>query len=204
MALAPLSQTIFLTEDGSTVRDPKPVTIPPLVAVPPVTLGTLTLSDTLTAGTPSSGSVNGATAGSMITDAITGLTVDSQSRTYEWDGSGQPGTNANGLTETHWNATNSGRTSPVTIVAAPAASTVTIDSLVRQSGNDYFFIARRDGDTSKAVSRQLQVAASTDYLPRSRASDWPGGVFPTVTVNFPAGSPTAPFTITAPAAARPE
>ena len=40
MALAPLSQTIFLTEDGSTLTGQAPVTIPPLV---PVVLGALTL-----------------------------------------------------------------------------------------------------------------------------------------------------------------
>jgi len=123
MALAPLSQTIFLTEDGSAVASPKAVTIPPLVAVPPVTLGTLTLSDTLTAGTPSSGTILGATAGSTISDSIVGLSIDSDDLSYTWDGTGRAGTFPEGLIETHPNATNSGRASAVTVSpATPAPS----------------------------------------------------------------------------------
>lgn len=122
MALAPLSQTIFLTEDGSAVASPKAVMIPPLVAVPPVTLGMLTLSDTLTAGTPSSGTILGATAGSTISDSIVGLSIDSDDLSYDWDGTGGAGTFVGGLVETHPNATNSPRASPVTIAAAATPS----------------------------------------------------------------------------------
>jgi hypothetical protein len=134
MALAPLSQTIFLTEDGSAVLNPKPVTIPPRVVVPPVTLGTLSLSGTLTVGTPSSGSIDGATAGSTITEAVPGLTVDSAARTYEWDGTGSAATYADGLREAHPNATNSGRLSPITVSAAPAPSLDGFDLVIRRDG----------------------------------------------------------------------
>jgi len=119
MALAPLSQTIFLTEDGSAVRDPKPVTIPPLLAVPSVTLGTLTLSARLMAGAASIGTIIGATAGSTVLSGIAGLTVDSAARTYAWTGGSAVGGYPNGLTETHPNATNSGRASPLTVEDAP-------------------------------------------------------------------------------------
>ncbi len=112
MALAPLSQTIFLTEDGSILTGQQPVTIPPLV---PVMLGTLTMSATPKVGTPSTGTIIGATSGSTITDTITGLTIDSVSRTYTWDGTGRAGSFAEGLIESHPAATNNNRASPVTI-----------------------------------------------------------------------------------------
>ncbi len=121
MALAPLSQTIFLTEDGTAVLNPLPVTIPPLV---PVTLGLLTMSGTPKVGTPSTGTIAGATPGSAITDTVAGLTVDSVSRAYTWDGTGRAGSFANGLVETHPAATNNGRASPVTIAAAGPVATI--------------------------------------------------------------------------------
>jgi len=50
----------------------------------------------------------------------------------------------------------------------------------------------------------MQVGSSSNYPPGSLSSDWIGGVFPTATAAFSAGSPTASFTITAPVAAQPE
>jgi hypothetical protein len=121
MANAPISQTIFLTEDGSTLTAQPAIVIPPLV---PVTLGTLALSATPKVGTPSTGSISGATTGSTITDTIAGLTVDSVSRTWTWDGTGRAGSFANGLIESHPAATNNNRASPVTIAAAGPVATI--------------------------------------------------------------------------------
>lgn len=90
----------------------------PDAPTPPVTLGALTLSGTLTAGAASSGSILGATTGSTVSESIVGLSIDSDDRTYEWDGTGGAGTFAGGLVETHPNAVNSGRASAVTVVAA--------------------------------------------------------------------------------------
>lgn len=170
---------------------------------PPVTLGELTLSGTLTVGVPSSGTVRGATGGSTVSESIVGLTVDSAERTYAWDGTGGVGTFPGGMVETHPNATNSGRASPVTIVAAPVASNVSIDPNYSRSGQDYTFTARRTGDVSKAATRTIQFGSSTEYPPGSLATDWPNG-FPSVTVTFPAGSPTVTFTMTVPATVQPE
>lgn len=102
--------------------------------------------------------------------------------------------------------TGSAATTPttVTIAAATTPGAVTVDPLVTRSGQQYTFTARRSGDVSQAVSRTMQVAASTDYPPGSPASDWPNGAYATATANFAAGSPTASFTITAPVAAQPE
>jgi hypothetical protein len=120
MALAPLSQTIFLTEDGSVVPSPKAVTIPPRVDVPAVTLGLLTLSAELAVGVVTTGTIIGATPGSTIVETVTGLTIDSAARTFVWDGTGSAGTVANGLVETHPFATNNGYVSPITIAASAA------------------------------------------------------------------------------------
>jgi len=159
MALAPLSQTIFLTEDGSVVVNPQPVTIPPLVAVPPVTLGTLTLSGALTVGTPSSGSITGATAGSTITDAVIGLTIDSQARTYIWDGTGTAGTVVDGLIETHPNATNSGRTSPVIIRAVVVDPPTAANTL----GTSSLLVTEVDG-AQAAFAPAVALATEMGYL----------------------------------------
>jgi len=81
------------------------------------TLGTLTLSGTLTNGTPSSGSILGATSGSTIVSNITGLSVNSGARTYTWDGSGSASTYANGLVETLAGATGSPKNNSVTVAS---------------------------------------------------------------------------------------
>lgn len=64
--------------------------VPPIVT-PPVTLGTLTLSKTrFIIGVADSGTINGASAGSVITGSgfPVGLTIDSAARTWSWDGIG--------------------------------------------------------------------------------------------------------------------
>lgn len=108
-----------------------------------------------------------------------------------------------GLVVTVSDSTGSATTAATNVTIA-AATTFTIDPIVRRSGQDYTFTARRTGDVSAAATRTVQVGSSTDYPPGSTPADWPGGVFPTATAAFAAGSSTAFFTITAPVAAQPE
>lgn len=84
-----------------------------------------------------------------------------------------------------------------------AAAPVTIDPIVQRNGNVYTFTARRSTNLANAETRTITTASSTAYPPGATAADM-GGAFPTTTANFAAGSATAPFTITAPAAAQPE
>jgi hypothetical protein len=94
---------------------------PVVVAAVPV-LGTLSLSGTITNGTASSGTISGATAGSTIVSNVTGLTVNSDARTYTWDGTGAAGTVSNGLVETLAGATGSPKSNSITVAAAGGAS----------------------------------------------------------------------------------
>ncbi len=64
------------------------------------TLGALTMSGLLQNGLTSSGTINGATAGSTITSNVTGLTVNSAARTYTFDGTASAATVSNALVET--------------------------------------------------------------------------------------------------------
>ncbi|MGJ3630228.1 hypothetical protein AB5I41_31530 [Sphingomonas sp. MMS24-JH45] len=70
-----------------------------------ITLGNLTLSGALQAGTASSGTIGGDLAGSAIMSNLTGLTVNSGARTYTFDGSAAAGSFGNALTETDARAT---------------------------------------------------------------------------------------------------
>lgn len=95
------------------------VTIPAAV----VTLGTLTFSGALVNGTPSSGTINGATAGSTITSPYAAaLGLNSAARTYSFDGTLAAGSDPNGLVETLAGATNSPKGSAATV--QPASATV--------------------------------------------------------------------------------
>lgn len=82
-----------------------------------VTLNALTLSaDEWTIGTPSSGTIDGDTAGSSISVSgalPTGLTIDTTARTWDWDGTGSVSTGSFDLVETHVDASNSPRTSTI-------------------------------------------------------------------------------------------
>ncbi len=147
------------------------------VVVPPVTLGGLTLSGTLRAGTASNGTISGATAGSTITENVAGFTVNSNDRTWQYDGSGSAGTIANGLVETHPNATNSGRQSAVTVASALttlaaltlAAATVTenatpgtvVGGVLGKSSGSTLSLANDDGGRF-AISGTNLVAGLTN------------------------------------------
>ncbi|WP_132898540.1 hypothetical protein [Sphingomonas sp. PP-CC-3A-396] len=85
------------------------------------TLNTLTLSGAPKNGAASTGTINGATAGSSIVSNVSGLTVDSAARTYAFDGTTAAATITNGLVETLAGANGSPKSSPVTV--APAGST---------------------------------------------------------------------------------
>jgi hypothetical protein len=82
-----------------------------------ITLGTLTLSAAIVAGTASTGTIVGATRGSAIASNVTGLTVNGPARTYSWDGTGAVGTVGNGLVEALAGAVGSAKSSPVTVSA---------------------------------------------------------------------------------------
>jgi hypothetical protein len=74
------------------------------------TLGALTFSaTTFSKATPTSGTINGATAGSVITASglPTGLTINSAARTWAWDGTGVISTGSFTLTETLNTVSNS-------------------------------------------------------------------------------------------------
>lgn len=82
-------------------------------------LKTLVFSNSLQVGTPVSGTILYATAGSSIVCNVPGITIDSAARTY----SGMPtgaGTVANGLIETLTGVTGSPKSSAVTVAAAAA------------------------------------------------------------------------------------
>jgi len=88
-------------------------------------LGALSLSaTTFNVGTPSNGSITGATAGSTIvaSNLPAGLTVNGAARTWAWDGTGSISTPTITLTETLADSANSPRASNValTITAVPS------------------------------------------------------------------------------------
>ena len=105
---------------------------------PPITLGTLTLSGTLTTGVATSGTIIGATAGSTISASIPGITINSGARTY----SGTPtAAGSYDLTETLAGATNTPHASPVTVASAgavtgdPLSFAVTGNTILEPDGN---------------------------------------------------------------------
>lgn len=88
------------------------------------TLGVLSLSATsFTIGTPSSGAILGATAGSTIaaTGLPAGLTINGAARTWAYDGSGSAATSTVTLTETLAGATNTPRASNISVTIAAGA-----------------------------------------------------------------------------------
>jgi len=86
-----------------------------------VVLGALSLSGPLTNGTASTGTILGTNNGSTVTSNVTGLTVNSGARTYSFDGTATAATIANGLVETLAGATNSPRSTPITVAASTGA-----------------------------------------------------------------------------------
>ncbi|GAA3708624.1 hypothetical protein GCM10022268_17430 [Sphingomonas cynarae] len=128
----------------------------PDALTPPVTLGIVKLSGTLTVGTASTGSIIGATTGSTVSESIVGLSIDSDDRTYAWDGSGGAGTFAGGLVETHPNATNSGRASPVTIMAARP-------TIANTNGDSTLLATQVDG-AQDAIAPAVTLATDMGYL----------------------------------------
>lgn len=104
----------------------------------PITLGTLTLSGTLTTGVATSGTIIGAHAGSTISGSIPGITINSAARTY----SGTPtAAGSYDLTETLAGATNTPHASPVTVASSGAATgdplsfSVTGNTILEPDGN---------------------------------------------------------------------
>ena len=81
----------------------------------------------------------------------------------------------------------------------PPVNAITIDPIASRSGNVFTFTARRTANLSNAETRQVTVAASSNYAPAATAADF-GGAFPTVAATFAAGSATASFAITSPSA----
>lgn len=105
------------------------------IAAAGTTLNALSLSGALTNGTTSTGTITGATSGSSIASNVTGLTVNSGARTYSFDGSAIAGTTANGLVETLAGATNSPRSTPVTVAAAGGGDTFVLQSNMNALGD---------------------------------------------------------------------
>jgi hypothetical protein len=102
------------------------------------TLQTLTLSGTLRVGVASTGTISGATSGSSIASNVSGLTVNSSARTYSWSGTGTAATTANALVETLATATNSGKPSSLTVLAAaPSAAATFVGSALTMTSPTY-------------------------------------------------------------------
>lgn len=100
--------------------------------VTPPTLATLGLSATsFTVGTPSSGTITGATAGSTIvaTGKPTGFTIDSAARTWAYDGTGSASSGTIVLTETLAGATGSPKATNINYSAAAAPVSPPINSV---------------------------------------------------------------------------
>lgn len=95
----------------------------------------------------------------------------------------------------------------VVVNSAPVAlgvlSAITIDTLVTRSGTVYTHTARRSGDLGASRTATVNVGPSTLYQPTASASDFPGAVFPTISIAFPAGSATTTFSFDA-GSAQPE
>lgn len=130
-----------LTETlAGAVGSPKTSTLNVAAATP--TLQTLSLSPgNLRNGVSGSGSVIGLTAGSTsLTTGITGLTFTrsgtSATATYTWTGGGTAGAYSNGLVETYGAATNSPRSTSLTIL--PAAGALAYGSTMAVIGNSIF------------------------------------------------------------------
>lgn len=117
----------------------------PFVFVP--ALGDLALSGALVAGVASNGIILNATSGSLITSSISGLTVNSASRTYSYNGSGSAGS-VQGLTETLAGATFSPRNNFVTIVSASVPAFTSNPSISPSNGDQNTTYTAIDGAMS--------------------------------------------------------
>lgn len=96
--------------------------------VPTIILTTLSLSGALQIGVATSGTIIGATAGSIITGNIPGITINTLNRTYSGTPTGTEATITDGLRETLLGASNSGRLSTI-VVAAAAVVAPTLNAL---------------------------------------------------------------------------
>lgn len=109
---APATSSFTLTETlVSIVNSPNVTTINYTIYTQ---LGALTFSaTTFITGTPASGTINGATAGSTITASglPSGLTINGAARTWAWSGTGTVSSSSFALTETYAGANNSPRSS---------------------------------------------------------------------------------------------
>lgn len=110
-------------------------------------LNDLVLSGALVAGVASNGIILNATSGSLITSSISGLTVNSASRTYSYNGSGSAGS-VPGLTETLAGATFSPRNNFVTIVSASVPAFTSNPSISPSNGDQSTTFAAIDGAMS--------------------------------------------------------
>lgn len=100
-------------------NSPRTTAIALTIVAPPV-LAALTLSVALESGTPATGTIAGATAGSRLTTTLPGLTIDSAARRFAFDGSAAAGATGS-LVETLAGATGSPRTTALSVAAAVAA-----------------------------------------------------------------------------------
>lgn len=133
------SPTITLTETiGGASNSPRVSTATVTVSLSP-TLGALSLSaTTFVVGTASSGTINGATAGSTITvsGAPAGFSINSAARTWSYNGSGSATSGSLTLTETLAGATNTPRSTVINFTVSASGSarfdstTVSFDSSI--------------------------------------------------------------------------
>jgi hypothetical protein len=86
---------------------------------------------TFTVGTPSSGTITGATVGSTITASglPTGLTINGVARTWAWDGTGTAGSGSFTLTETLLGAVGSPKTTTINYTVNAGAGTLSAPTI---------------------------------------------------------------------------
>lgn len=157
----------------------------------PVVLGPLTLSDPLQVGVAVNGNIGGATSGSILTENIPGVDIDSPLRSY----SGTPiAAGLYQITETLAGATNSPRSTGVNV--APAAQpnvNITAISATKPEGNagntSFTFRITSSFATTAALAVNWTISGDVN------GADFPGGVLPSGPTTLPAGQTTADVVI---------
>lgn len=150
---------------------------------PSPTLATLGLSSTtFTTGSPSSGTITGATTGEAIagTTLFTGFTINGALRTWAWDGTGSVSTPTVTLTGTLAGATNTPHVSNIGVsVIAPGVITAPVISQTSTTGANPFLWTTAENATFypgyywnvRTATGASEAAASTALLAGTTTAD---------------------------------
>jgi hypothetical protein len=121
---------------------------------------------TFTVGTPSSGTITGATVGSTITASglPTGLTINGAARTWAWDGTGTAGSGSFTLTETLLGAVGSPKTTTINYTINASSSTLSapvLDFPSPKASNPTSITATFGIDWQSGVGESIKLAYSS-------------------------------------------